>query len=193
MEQPLGSTHDLPTATRATPADRAAVVDTVVAAFAADPAFRYFFPTDADYRRQAPIFAGYLFDRRVAAGTVWIVEGGASVAMWQPPTMPDVEVALDLPADVTERLSTFDAPVRAALPTTPFWYLGVLATHPAYAGRRWGRQVMAAGLREAAAAGLPAYLETATERNAAIYRRAGWRVTAELIAAGLPVWVLAHG
>jgi hypothetical protein len=52
---------------------------------------------------------------------------------------------------------------------------------------------MAAGLREAAAAGLPAYLETATERNVGIYRRAGWRVTAELTAAGLPVWVLAHG
>ncbi|MDG4834506.1 N-acetyltransferase [Solwaraspora sp. WMMD1047] len=193
MEQPLGSTPDRPTATRATPADRAAVVDTVVAAFATDPAFRYFFPTDADYRRQAPIFAGYLFDRRVGGGSVWIVEGGASVAMWEPPATPAADVALDLPAEVTDRLTAFDRPVRAALPATPFWYLGILATHPAHAGRRWGREVMTAGLREAAAAGLPAYLETATERNVGIYRRAGWRVTAELTSGGLPVWVLAHG
>ena len=34
---------------RAARADRAAVVATVVAAFAADPAFRYFFPDDDTY------------------------------------------------------------------------------------------------------------------------------------------------
>jgi hypothetical protein len=31
--------------------------------------------------------------------------------------------------------------------TSPFWYLGVLGTHPDRAGRRWGHAVMTAGLR----------------------------------------------
>src|SRR3989442_622694 len=30
------------------------------------------------------------------------------------------------------------AAVQAALPATPFCYLGVLGTHPDHAGRRWG-------------------------------------------------------
>jgi hypothetical protein len=39
---------DHPDVVVATPADRERVVDTFVAAFAADPALRYFFPDDAD-------------------------------------------------------------------------------------------------------------------------------------------------
>ncbi len=50
--------------------------------------------------------------------------------------------------------------------------------------------VMAAGLREAEAAGLPAYLETTTEHNMQMYRRAGWQVTGSVTVASVPVWVM---
>jgi hypothetical protein len=54
-------------------------------------------------------FAGYLFDKRVHRKTVWIVEGGASVAMWDAPSatvtepVAGVELPIDPVAQVTRR------------------------------------------------------------------------------------------
>jgi hypothetical protein len=186
-------------ATVATGADRGRVVETVVAAFAADPAFRFFFPDPRRFTEQATLFAGYLFDKRVGLGTVWIVDGGESVAMWQPPAA-GAHGGMESPGfpdDVLARLEAADSEVDKLLPGTPFWYLGVLATHPRAAGRRLGRAVRAPGLAAAAEAGLPAYLETTTAVNVGIYERSGWRVTgrATAVVAGdsLPLWVLTHG
>lgn len=173
----------------ATPADRAQSVDTIVAAFAADPAFGYFFPDPATFDAQARVFAGHLFDRRVGRDSVWVAGDGGAVALWDRPG-PGGDGPLDLPRDALDRLAAFDRAVHAAMPSTPHWYLGVLATHPHHAGQRWGRAVMAPGLAAAAAEGLPAYLETATSVNVGIYRRAGFEVAEELSAAGLPVWVM---
>jgi hypothetical protein len=97
--------------TRATGADRDRVVETVVAAFATDPAFRFFFPDDDTYAEHAGVFAGHLFDKRVDLGTVWIVDGGSAVAMWQPPIAVADAPALDLPDDV---LASTSAPAGAS-------------------------------------------------------------------------------
>jgi ribosomal protein S18 acetylase RimI-like enzyme len=166
----------------------------VVAAFAADPAFRFFFPDDGSYGDEAAAFAGYLFDRRVGQGTVWVIEGGASVAMWEPPALVSGSAPLPsgLSAGSMARLDAFHAAVHGALPSEPHWYLGVLATHPDHAGRRWGRAVMATGLRRTADAGVPAYLETANPRNLDIYQRAGWQVTRTVTVAALPVWIMRY-
>lgn len=182
--------------TSATPADRDRVVDTVVSAFADDPAFRFFFPDGASYAEQAGIFVGHLFDRRVARGTVWLIDAGASVSMWDSPPVPGTAAEqpppLELPAEVIARLDAFDAAVHAWLPHTPYWYLGIVATHPAYAGRGWGRAAMAAGVERAATAGLPAYLETANPRNVEMYRRAGWEVTRALTSRTPKTWIMSR-
>jgi GNAT superfamily N-acetyltransferase len=193
---------EFPDVVQATPADRERVVDTVVAAFRADPAFRYFFPDETSFDDQAATFAGHLFDRRVPLGTVWVVEGGSAVAMWDAPgeDPADPVSTLHLPPDSRARLKHFDAVVGAALPVTPFWYLGVLATHPDHAGRRWGRSLMAAGLDRASVTGLPAYLETANPRNVDLYRGVGWELVTSAVVGddqrgsdpGLPVWVMRH-
>jgi GNAT superfamily N-acetyltransferase len=170
--------------------DRESVVATVVAAFAEDPAFRYFFQTDAGARR---VFAEYLFDLRAGTDSVWLIDGGASVAMWDPPGRPSGPGLPDtLPAAARRRLRDYEQAVHGAFPDGPFWYLGVLATHPQHAGRRLGRAVMQPGLDRAHADGVPAYLETATARNVALYERAGWQVTQQLEVDGLDVWVLRH-
>lgn len=179
----------------ATPHDRARVVDTVVAAFADDPAFHYFFRDPATFASQATAFAGYLFDKRVGLDTVWIAEDGAAVAMWDPPTKADTiapAVTLEVSTDAMAQLDAYDAAVHGRLPTTPHWYLGVLGTHPDHAGRRLGRAVMAAGLAQAANDGVPAYLETARASNVDIYRRSGWEVTAAVAVPDLDVWVMRH-
>ncbi|GLX99927.1 GNAT family N-acetyltransferase [Actinoplanes sp. NBRC 101535] len=69
----------------ATPADRERVLGTLVPAFVEDPVLRYMFPDDADYPVQAAAFFGHLFDKRVGRRAIWIVDGGSSVAIWEPP------------------------------------------------------------------------------------------------------------
>ncbi|MEU1685285.1 GNAT family N-acetyltransferase [Micromonospora sp. NPDC005707] len=183
----------LPEITVATPADRDRVVESLVAAFAADPVLTHLFPDRAGYPRHAAAFFGHLFDKRVGRETIWTIGGGASVAIWEPPTPPEPgpvdPLAAHLPADALARVHAYDEAVHAALPDGPFWYLGVLGTHPASAGRRWGRAVMRAGLRRAAADGLPAVLETSNPANVEIYRRAGWQVVRE-VAEPLPTWIM---
>jgi GNAT superfamily N-acetyltransferase len=164
----------------------------MVAAFVDDPVVRHLFPDEDTYPQYAAAFFGHLFDKRVCHGTVWTIERGASAAMWDGPSAePGPPGGLDeLPADVRARVTAYDDALHAVLPRTPFWYLGVLGTHPDYAGRRWGRAVMAVGLRRAATDGLPAVLETSNPANIEVYRRAGWTVIRDLTHHGVNVWVM---
>jgi ribosomal protein S18 acetylase RimI-like enzyme len=182
-----------PEITVATPADRARVVSSLVAAFPRDPVLRYLFPDEGIYPQLAAAFFGHLFDKRVQAGTIWTIEHGASTAIWEPPAAANTssydDLSARLPVDALARVRAYDRAVHAALPTFPFWYLGVLGTHPDSAGRRWGRAVMGAGLRRAAADGLPAVLETSSLANVEIYRRAGWEVV-RTVTEPLPIWIM---
>ncbi|MEU4661847.1 GNAT family N-acetyltransferase [Micromonospora chalcea] len=182
-----------PEITVATPEDRGSVVTSLVAAFTKDPVLRHLFPDQATYARYAAAFFGHLFDKRVHKETIWTIGHGASVAIWEPPAsgsaQPDDDLAARLPADVLHRVRAYDEAVHAALPSAPFWYLGVLGTHPDHAGRRWGHAVMRMGLDRAAADGLPAILETSNPDNVEVYRRAGWEVV-HAFAEPLPTWVM---
>ncbi|MFF0470699.1 GNAT family N-acetyltransferase [Micromonospora zamorensis] len=178
----------------ATPVDRATVVDTLVAAFVKDPVLRCLFPDEETYPRYAAAFFGQLFDKRVHRSSIWTIRGGASVAIWEPPSDPSAPAHRSpeispYPADVQARVQSYDDVVHDALPTFPFWYLGVLGTHPDSAGRGWGRAVMRAGLARAAAEGLPAILETSNPGNVELYRRAGWEVLGSL-AEPVPTWIM---
>lgn len=144
----------VPEITVATPADRGRVNASLVAAFANDPVLRHLFPDDATYPRYATAFFGHLFDKRVHQGTIWTIGHGASVAMWDAPVARhgplDDGLAAQLPAEALARVNAYDQALHAALPSSPFWYLGVLGTHPEHTGRRWGHALMTAGLRRAA-------------------------------------------
>nr|WP_205860981.1 N-acetyltransferase [Planosporangium flavigriseum] len=169
----------------------------MVAAFINDPVLRYLFPEEASYPQYAAAFFGHLFDKRVHKETIWMIGRGASVAIWEPPAAqnesPDETLALgalaQLPADALARVHAYDRAVHAVLPTAPFWYLGVLGTHPDNAGRRWGHAVMKAGLRRATEDGLPAILETSNPANVEVYRRAGWEVV-RTVTEPLSIWVM---
>jgi ribosomal protein S18 acetylase RimI-like enzyme len=191
----------LPDVTVATADDRDVVVATVTAAFVDDPAFAYFAGGPRSYSDFAARFAGQLFDKRVSAGTVWVIEGGLSVAMWDAPAPSEPLQEREAgdqagtnvhTADERARLAAYDAVVDRVRPRDRHWYLGVLATHPQYAGRRWGRAVMAAGLAAADRDGLDAYLETTHEENVGLYERSGWLVTHTEQIADITVRVLCH-
>ncbi|HKY13843.1 MAG TPA: GNAT family N-acetyltransferase, partial [Microthrixaceae bacterium] len=171
------------------------VVATVVAAFAADPAYRYFFPDDDTYAGEASAFTGALFDARVELGTVWVEPEIASVSMWVPPTRNGATTSAPFPVSeaARARLGTYGEAVDPWIPAEPHWYLGILATHPDHAGHRLGRRLIEPGLRRAAADGLIAVLETTNPGNVELYERAGWQVRADIPDGPLPIWVLEHG
>ncbi|MEH1122913.1 GNAT family N-acetyltransferase [Micromonospora sp. CPCC 206061] len=177
-----------PKITVASVTDRDTVVDSLVAAFVKDPVLRYLFPDENTYPRYAAAFFWHLFDKRVHKQSIWTIERGASVAIWQPPGASEGGKP-PLLEDEQARVDAYDEALHAALPTTPFWYLGVLGTHPDHAGRGWGRMVMAEGLRRAAADGLPAILETSNPGNVEFYRRAGWNLIST-VESPLPIWIM---
>lgn len=182
-----------PTVTVATPADRARVISSLVAAFTDDPVLRYLFPDRRSYPQYAAAFFGHLFDKRVHRQTIWTIERGASTAIWEPPKadtdFPADDLSAQLPGDALARLRAYEQAIHTAMPTDPHWYLGVLGTHPDSTGQRWGHAVMTAGLRRAAADGLPAFLETSNPANVEIYRRAGWKLV-RTATEPLPIWIM---
>lgn len=192
--------------TVATQDDRDRVLTTLVAAFAADPVLRFLFPDETTYPRYAAAFFGRLFDKRVHRQTIWLVDGASAVAMWDgphddgesraaptagsQPARPSLSELVS--ADALARVDAYDEAVHSVLPAGRHWYLGVLGTHPDHGGRRLGRAVMAAGLRRAAADGLPAVLETSNPVNVEIYRRSGWRVIRTTRLGPLDIWIMQH-
>lgn len=177
----------------ATPADRSAVIDTVVAAFDRDPAFRWFFPTPSSWDRHVARFVGALFDSRVYQGSTWMSPEAEAVAMWVAPDADGHRPTLTgFDDESTSRLAAYGAATRDGLPTSPHWYLGVLATHPAHRGRSLGRTVMQEGLRAVGRSGLPAFLETTNPANVDLYERAGWRRSSQHAVDSLTIWVFRH-
>jgi GNAT superfamily N-acetyltransferase len=179
---------------RATAADRQQTLAVLTDAFAPDPVVRWFFPDDATYPTRAATFFGFLFDIRRAVDGAWLTDGGESVALWSPPGPTSSEwedrswdrIAAEFAPDEIERCDAWDVAVAPHHPAAPHWYLGVLGTATEHQGQGLGQAAAGPGIEAAAAAGLPAFLETGVERNVALYERMGFAVTGVIEVPGLP-------
>lgn len=177
-----------PDVRRCRPSERDAALATVLAAFATDPVLRWVWPADERYDACAPSFFGLLLDLRMDGGEAWIADGGAAVAMWDPPgglyrdQAEEQWTAVRAGFTEAERAAwtTFGAALPVPESAGPHWYLGVIATRPDRQGQGLGRAVSAPMLAAADRVGLPAYLETGTPRNLAIYARLGFSVEREV-------------
>ena len=192
----------------ATPADRQRVCATIGAAFvtAASPEMSYFFGDR--FAELAPVFAGNLFDKRVARSTVWVADDGDAAALWDAPeqtadasvgdredtTARAAPVLVPLPADVQERLDKYEHIVHDLLPPQPHWYLGILARHPCRQGSGVARRLAQVALALASRDGIPAVLETTNPLNVAAYERAGWTIHAmnDELQPAMRIWVMRH-
>jgi GNAT superfamily N-acetyltransferase len=179
---------------RALAADRDEVIATVTAAFAADPAWRFIL--DEEYARLAPAFAGALFDLRVVCGNVWVSDDLATVAMWDGPSGDTdhgqrAEEVWARYRTVTseqayERLLAYRDALAACSPADPYWYLGVLATHPARQRQGLASAVIKPVLSVADRGGIACCLETSTEANRLFYERRGFTASTEVSLPGGP-------
>lgn len=118
-------------------------------------------------------------------GRVWVNDEVSAVAVWTTPRTP-AEVFADLGPRFAEiagaRAEAFaeaDAACRPHRPQEPVWFLGAVGVDPARQGGGRGAAVVRPGIDAAAREGVPAFLETSSERNVRFYQRLGFEVTAE--------------
>jgi ribosomal protein S18 acetylase RimI-like enzyme len=172
-------------------AGQEAVVALLVEAFADDAAVRSIYPGEAEYRRHFPGFLLAFGGRAFEAGTV-DVAGEHGAALWFPPGVEPDGAAIEahLVETVPEaRLAVLaeGMAVQGAMhPEAEHWYLPWIGVVPAARGRGLGGAVLAKGLARADAAGMPAYLEATSPRNARLYARHGFAATGTVAVAGYP-------
>ena len=174
-------------------ADRDAAVATLARAFADDPALSWIFPDAEDRLRRLPRLFRLIFDED-ADGMRLLGADGAAVTLWRAPGHPAVGTWPMLRSAIpmihalgfsTRRALAVAAATEAHHPARRFWYLHFAAVDPAHQGKGLGTGMIRAGLKRVAGSALPAYLETATERNLSIYQALGFEVIDE--------WRVPHG
>lgn len=122
----------------------------------------------------------------------------AGVALWAPPDgwrVPPSEMVSALPAVLGPRLVPMLAGMRKVEelhPRAPHLYLAVLGVDPSRQGSGLGTALLEPGLARCDREAIPAFLETAKERNVAYYERFGFRVTdcVKLPRGGPPIWLM---
>ncbi|GAB3477423.1 GNAT family N-acetyltransferase [Nocardiopsis coralliicola] len=170
----------------ATAADLPAIADTLGAAFTDYAWCRWSLPDEGYAERLRAVQRYFAAEVGLPYGKVWTADSGAAVAVWSTPDRtppPDVFTADEITALYGDRGSAV-AEAEAVLdryrPQYPCWFLATVGVRPEEQGRGLGRAVLAPGIQGAQAAGVPAFLETASLDNVALYQRLGFRVTAEV-------------
>ena len=186
---------------KATLADAPRLAQALALAFQDDPVIAWIFPDEQ--RRRTVLLAFMEFRLRKLAlpyDQVWMTAGGAAAAVWLPPPgrwqLSRVQRLGLLPA-LVRFLGLRTASVLGGLERMeqrhphdpPHWYLFILGTEPTAQGRGLSSALLDHMLARVDADGMPAYLESSSERNLALYGRHGFEVTDEVAISGGPrIW-----
>lgn len=147
----------------------------------------FIFPDPVDRARRLPRLFALLFASDARAGMRLVTTGGEAATLWRAPghvhttrleLLRRVIPLLRALGPALGRAMRVGDAIDAHMPSGDFWYLHIAGCDPAQQGMGFGRAAVRAGLRRAAGR-LPAYLETATERNLGFYAGLGFRVTGE--------------
>jgi ribosomal protein S18 acetylase RimI-like enzyme len=154
-------------------------------AFADDPMIRWPFPDLPDPEAALQVCFRAWNASNIELGLVFEAAAGAGFAVWVPPdragTWLEAErlarrVIVGLTDDDGARYDRLWEWIEERTPAGPLWYLDQLGVDPSHQGEGLGRALVRFGLDRAAAAGLPAWLETARERNLGFYSSLGFRL-----------------
>lgn len=95
--------------------------------------------------------------------------------------------------EIADGLQAYDDNCYTHFPDEPVWYLKLLGVHPDGQGQGIGSTLLRESLEELDKDGLPAYLETGTERNVRFYKRFGFEVRkaeVQLAPGSTPHWTM---
>jgi len=169
-------------------------------AFDDDPVTRWVYGEGGGRARWSANFFAWQLRRLVPQDATWTTEGREGAAIWALPerwresagemlrlvatTFPGILVR-------TPRVLRGLGQVEARHPHERHLYLAVLGVEPDRQGDGVGSALIRPGLELCDREAIPAYLETAKERNVAFYSRHGFRVTEELrLPGGPPIWLM---
>jgi ribosomal protein S18 acetylase RimI-like enzyme len=190
---------------RAVPDDVPGIAEAMGAAFEADPVVAWFWRRPS--RRREYVAGWYELVARahyLDHGEVFVAEEDGEIAgcaMWSPPggwrftpraewaatryAVPRLGLRLPLASVAMRR-------IEAKHPRARHWYLSELGVRPQSQGRGIGSQLMFETLARCDRDGVPAYLESSTERSRALYERHGFATTEvmHMPRGGPPLWLM---
>lgn len=188
----------------ALPADEDRLLAVLVRAFDADPLVDWLVLDDRRRAKRLECLFRWLLRRTVPLGTSLTTADHAAVALWSGPSQWRLSLVGQLllfprlieVAGIRRLLSRIYGVslMQKKHPAYPHHHLVALATEPALQGRGFGSRLLAEGLKRSDQLRLPAYLETAVERNVAFYQRQGFRVLEQftLPRGGPRAWCMAR-
>jgi GNAT superfamily N-acetyltransferase len=171
---------------RASLDDEARVVEILVSAFHADPAWSWAFPDPALRAEHHRALWTLLVQGAMRYPWVWLTTDRTSASVWIPPEGTELsdEQEARLEPLVTELLGPGAAKVMAAFDLfeeahphdVPHYYLTLLGTLAEHRGHGYGLGLLAENLREIDRVAMPAYLESSNIANVPLYARHGFVV-----------------
>lgn len=190
-----------PAVRRAVAADVDGLCRLLATVFDDDPVTTWIFPDAGRRAKGLSVWFRLQIERgQLPFGGVYTNADMTGAAVWAPPGRPMATgwrgVATVVPVapyvlGTLRRTLAFLTAVEKAHPHEPHWYLATLGTRPDVQGRGIGGSLLAPVLARCDAEGTPAYLESSKERNVPFYRRHGFEVVDEVLAAGSPpVWTM---
>ena len=164
--------------------DLAAVTETISRAFHDDPTWSWAFPDPARRQDQYAVWWRFLIAGAMRYPWVRLTDECASVSVWIPPDATELseedearvepllhELLGSRAGEVVELLERFEAAHPRA---EAHYYLSLLGTHPAHAGRGLGMALLAENLERIDQEHMPAYLESSNPVNNHRYERQGF-------------------
>jgi ribosomal protein S18 acetylase RimI-like enzyme len=161
-------------------------------AFFDDPVLQFAAPDEGARRKQGAWFMGTVVKYGLKWGEVWASEDASAVAVWVPPGSGEMGAGRAL------QIGMGTLPFRLGLSPTlrllklmsmtekfhksvhsPHWYLVSIGVRDAAQGQGLGSVLVEIGTSRADAAGLPCYLETATDSNISYYQKRGFEIVAQ--------------
>ena len=174
--------------------------DIIGDSFADDPVNRWVFGGESGLSDYYSMVAKKLYLKN---GYGHVMDNGSGGTLWLPPGVKkyvplwnSIDIAASMVkhggiSSIVRGIAVDEFLVRKK-PTEPHYYLFAIGTRPSYQGKGIGGKLMEAGLEQANAKGMPAYLESSKKSNIPFYRKFGFEVIEEVIPAKgcPPLWLM---
>jgi ribosomal protein S18 acetylase RimI-like enzyme len=157
-------------------------VGTVVLAFSADPAARWFYPDPQDYLTNFPTFVRAFAGKAFQYRSAFHINEYSGAALWLPPDVHPDENALiallerTIAEENQQNVFAFLEQMDGYHPSEPHWYLPLIGVDPARQHQGYGSALLQHALSVCDRDHKLAYLESSSLKSIPLYERHGFEL-----------------